>query len=145
MEAFVASFDGGQRASWESFSGTTNVALVGPAGCGKSQVLLPCIADAHRRFGDDAVLVMAWTWVAAEQINGQSYHSYLGIAPVESSKERSLEMVRSKPRICTKLQQTRIVFIVEALTVPGRHFVQLEYVLRRLSPAHIRGEPWGGR
>jgi len=141
----VASFDDGQRAAWESFSGTTNVAVVGPAGCGKSQVLLPCIADARLRFGNDAVLVMAWTWVAAEQIDGQSYHSYLGITPVESSKERSLEMVRSKPRICTKLQQSRVVFIDEAFTFPGRHFVQLEYVLRCLSPAHMQGEPWGGR
>ena len=141
MDACVASFDDGQRAVWEFFSGTTNVAVVGPAGCGKSQVLLPCISDARRRFGDDAVLVMAWTWVAAEKIDGQSFHSYLGITPVESSRERSLEMVRSKPGICTKLEQSRVVFIDEAFTFSGSHFVELEYVSRCLSPAHMQGDP----
>jgi len=61
MDAFLASFDVGQRAAWASFLANTNVGIVDPAGCGKSQVLLPCIADARRRFGDEAVLVMAWT------------------------------------------------------------------------------------
>jgi len=138
MSAFVASFDDGKRAARESFSGTTNVAVVGPAGCGKSQVLLPCIADAFRRCSEDAVLVVAWTWVAAEQIDGQSYHSYFGVTPVESSKERTLEMARSKPRICTQLQQSRVVFIDVTFTFPGRHFVQFEYVLLCLSPAHMQ-------
>jgi len=79
--------------------------------------------------------------VAAEKIDGQAYHSYLGITPVEFSKVRTLEMMRSKPGICTKMQQSRIVFIDEAFTFPGRHFVQLEYVLRCLSRSHLQGEP----
>jgi len=145
MDAFAASFDAGQRAAWASFLGGTNVAVVGPAGCGKSRVLLPCIADARRRYGDAAVLVTAWTWVAAEQIDGRTYHSHLGLSPTESTKERTLEMVMAKPFIRSRLEQSLVVVIDEAFIFPGRHFTQLEFVLRSLSPAHMQGDPWGGR
>lgn len=111
MEAFTESFDAGQRAAWAAFLGGCNVAVVGPAGCGKSRVLLPYIADARRRCGYDAVLVMAWTWAAAGQIDGQSYHSYLGISTSDCSQQHTLQIVMSKPRIRAKLEQARLIVI----------------------------------
>jgi len=117
---------------------------VGPAGCGKSRVLLPCISEARRRNGDSAVLVMSWTWAAARKIDGQTYHSYLGITPGDSSKERTLEMVKGKRGIRTILDRSRVIVIDEARTFSGRHFIQLEFFLRSLSAAHMEGESWGG-
>jgi len=145
MDPTVASFDSGQRAAWDCFLRGENVAVVGPAGCGKSRVLMPCIAEARRRYGEKAVLVMSWTWTAALQIDGQTYHSYLGASPTDLSKERTLQMIRAKPRIRSNLEQSRVVVIDEAPTFPGRHFVLLEFVLRCLSAAHMQGKPWGGR
>lgn len=145
MDTTVASFDSAQRAVWASFLGGKNVAILGPAGCGKSRVLHPCIAEARRRYGDEAVLIMAWTWAAAYQIGGRSYHSYLGISPTEYSKQRTLEMVRANARIRVNLERSRVVIIDEAPTMTSHHFALLEYVLRSLSPAHMQGTPWGGR
>ncbi|OSX74665.1 hypothetical protein BU14_0275s0024 [Porphyra umbilicalis] len=141
MDPIVASFDQGQRAVWASFLSGTNVAVLGPAGCGKSRVLQPCIAAARRDHGDAAVLVMSWTWAAARLIDGQAYHSHIGASPVELSKERTLEMVMSKPRIRGILERSHVVFIDEAPTFPARHFSLLEFVLRSLSPTHMQGEP----
>lgn len=141
----MRTFDDGQRRAWTAFVAGSNVAVVGPAGCGKSRVLLSCIQEARQRYGTDAVLVMAWTWAAAGQIDGQSYHSHLGISTTDCSKEHTLELLMKKPRLRTRLEQSRVVVVDEAPTFPGRHFTQLEFVLRSLSPAHMQGEPWGGR
>lgn len=145
MYPIVSTFDSGQRAAWSSFLSGTNVAVMGPAGCGKSRVLEVCIAAARRLHGDSAVLVMSWTWAAAQQIGGRSYHSFLGIGPGDASKEKTLEDVRRKGRIRTTLELARVIVVDEAPTFPARHFTQLEFVLRALSEDCMQGEPWGGR
>lgn len=145
MDRTVTSFDAGQRAAWASFLSGANVAILGPAGCGKSRVLDSCISAARRLHGESAVLVMSWTWAAAMQVGGRSYHSYLGIGPGDCSKEKTLEMVQAKRRIRTNLELARVVIIDEVCIFPARHFTQLEFVLRSLSSADMQGEPWGGR
>ena len=141
----MASFDDGQRAAWSTFLEGANVAILGAAGCGKSRVLQECIAEARRSYGPKVVLVMAWTWAAAGQIDGVTYHSYFGLSPNETARQQTLEAVMSKTRIRKTLENSRVIVIDEAFIFPGRHFSQLEFVLRSLSPAHLQGEPWGGR
>jgi len=145
MTTDTASLDADQKGAWESFLRHDNVAVVGPAGCGKSRVLMPCILDARRRYGERAVLVMSWTWVAAQLIGGRTYHSFLGITPHELSKQRVLQSIMGKARIRSVLQQSRVVVIEEAPTFRSRHFIQLDFVLRNLSAVHMQGRPWGGR
>lgn len=123
----------------------TNVAILGPAGCGKSRVLELCIVEARRLHGDSAVLVMSWTRAAALQIGGRSYHSFLGIGPGDSSKEKTLEDVRLKRLLRTTLELARVIVVDETPTFPARHFTQLEFMLRALSRDCMQGEPWGGR
>lgn len=74
-----------------------------------------------------------------------TYHSYLGLSSNEAARQQALEAVMSKTRIRETLENSRVIVIDEAFIFPGRHFSQLEFVLRSLSPAHLQGEPWGGR
>lgn len=137
MVVFVRTFDDGQRRAWTAVVDGYNVAIVVPAGCAKSRVLLSCIQQARQRYGPDAVLSMAWTWAAAGQIDGQSYHSHLGISTADCSKELTMKLLTKKPRLRTRLRQSRVVVVDEAPNYPGRHCTQREFILRTSSPAHI--------
>jgi len=64
----------------------TNVALVGPAGCGKSVVLRALVDAGRRRFGHDSVLVLAWAGSATQLVGGLTVSSVLRTTVGDRSK-----------------------------------------------------------
>jgi len=124
----------------------TIVALVGPAGCGKSVVLRSLVDAGRQRFGADAVLVLAWAGSAAHPVVGVTVASVLRTTVGNSSKETILRQMLGDPVAHNELHAVRRVVIDEAPTIQGRSLDRLEFVLRRLSrKPGLECSPFGGR
>jgi len=124
----------------------TNVALVGPAGCGKSVVLRSLVDAGRQRFGADAVLVLAWAGSAAQLVGGVTVASVLRTTVGDPSKETILQRVLGDPAARNELRAVRMVVIDEAPTIQGRWLDRLEFVLRRTAPKPaLECSPFGGR
>lgn len=81
----------GQQECIEMFTGTNrNLFISGPGGTGKSEVL----KHIRQLMADDKVAVLAPTGIAAQVINGKTWHSYFGVGILEGglslSRYRSL-------------------------------------------------------
>lgn len=115
----------------------TNVALMGPAGCGKSAVVQCVMTEGARRFGPDAVLVLSWTGAAAELVNGQTLASVLRTSVRDPSKESIPQRVMGDSQLLAELKCKRLVIIGEAPTIQGLWMNRLEHVLRRTAPTLV--------
>ena len=124
----------------------TNVALVGPAGCGKSVVLRCVVVEGARRFGAEGVLVLAWAGSAAQLVQGRTVASLLKTTVGDPSKESILRRVEGDEGLLAEIQRVRLVVIDEAPTLQGRWMDRLEFVLRRTAPSlSAQCLPFGGR
>ena len=113
----------------------TNVALVGPAGCGKSVVLRSLVDAGRRRFGRAGVLVLAWAGSAAQLVDGVTVSSMLRTTVGDPSKETILWRILGSPASRDELRAVRMIVIDEAPTIQGRWMDRLEFVLRKVSPS----------
>lgn len=125
--------------------GGRNVAAVGAAGCGKSTLLSLVVSVSRRRWGERAVVVLAWAGSGAQLVGGQSVSSLLHVSVGDVSKERILSRVLANPEARRIVETARLVVIDEAPTIPGRWFDRLEYVFRRIAPPTLQCRPFGGR
>lgn len=128
-----------------SVLGGRNVAAVGAAGCGKSTLLSLVMSVSRRRWGERAVVVLAWAGSAAQLVGGQSVSSLLRVSAGDVSKERILSRVLASPEARRIIETARLVVIDEAPTILGRWFDRLEYVFRRIAPPTLQCRPFGGR
>jgi len=124
----------------------TKVALVGPAGCGKSVVPRAVVDAGRRRFGNRGVLVLAWVGSAAQPVDRATVSSVLRTPVANQSKETILWWRFGNPTARDELRAVRMVVIDEAPTIQGRWKARLEFVLRKVAPSPSRELlPFGGR
>ena len=124
----------------------TDVALVGPAGCGKSVVLRALVDAGRRRFGHDGVLVLAWAGSDAQLVGGVTVSSVLRTMVGDRSKETILWRLLGNPTARNELLAVRMVEIDQAPTIKGRWMDRLEFVLRKVAPSPaLEVLPFGGR
>lgn len=146
MAPFEIELDDSQSFACRALFGGKNVALVGPAGCGKSVVLRAVMTETRRRFGEDAVLALAWSGTAAQLVGGCTVASVLRTTVGDPSKETILRRVTGDRHSLNMVKKAKVVVIDEAPTIEGRWMDRLEYVLRRTAPTLIdECKPFGGR
>lgn len=136
-----------QRAALRAALNGTNVAVVGPGGSGKSEVLKHAVRCGQRRWGNAAVVVLAWRGSAAHLLRGMTLSSILRVTVGDPSKERILLRL-CHPRnasLWRELLAVRMVVIDEGPTIAGRWLDRLEYVFRMAAPVLQQGRPFGGR
>lgn len=123
-----------------------SVALVGPAGCGKSAVVRAVVLEGMRLFGAAGVLVLSWTGSAAQLVHGRTLSSVLRTFVGDPLRQAILQRVVGRPELLAELRGTKLVIIDEAPTIQARWMDCLEYVLRRTAST-LTGEclPFGGR
>lgn len=146
MEAPHIQLDGDQANACRHLFAGKNVALVGPAGYGKSVVVRAVVDETRKRFGPSAVLTLAWTGSAAQLVEGRTLASVLRTTVGDPSKESILRRVTGDAELLTVMKRTKLVVIDEAPTIEGRWMDRLEYVLRRTALTLVdECKPFGGR
>lgn len=132
-----------ERAYALSLSGT-NVALLGRAGCGKSEVMRRAISAARSKWGSKSVAVGALSGAAALVIGGQTLHSLYGMDTRPLSREAWLRETLGRPNVVWRLNALRVLFIDEICTLSSSFFMRLAYVMRRVAPPHLQCMPFAG-
>lgn len=143
----AVTLDGHQsRAVSMVFSGM-NVAVVGPAGGGKSETLKAVVRRGKDKWGEKGVVVLAWSGSAANLVEGRTLASFLTVTVGDPSKESILKRLL-EPRnrvIWSGILAVRLIVIDEAPTIEGRWFDRLEYVFRMAASVFNQCLPFGGR
>ncbi len=129
-----------------------NIILTGGAGCGKSHTLKRSIADTLLRYGMDSFVVLASTKMAAQLVNGSTFHSFLGLKPDEEGKHTTFEedqdmvgkhMKNMKDTTKVLRMQTtlKVIYIDEVGMLSNDHITFLNEILQ-----FIKGNknPFGG-
>lgn len=101
-----------QRLAFQKFTTEdTNLALLGPAGTGKSYVL-----KKMQEYCDEfqiPYLVTATTGVSAELVNGTTIHSALGLGIDFSNPMAMVEKIKKNPRALAAWKNTHVLFVDE--------------------------------
>eukprot|EP00168_Porphyra_purpurea_P015207 TRINITY_DN4596_c0_g1_i2.p1 TRINITY_DN4596_c0_g1~~TRINITY_DN4596_c0_g1_i2.p1 ORF type:complete len:168 (+),score=16.99 TRINITY_DN4596_c0_g1_i2:345-848(+) len=114
----------------------SNVALVGPAGCGKSAVLRVLVDAGSQRYGPDGVLVLAWASSVAQLVGGATVASVLRSSVGDPSKDSIFRRILGDTEALGKLRRARLVVIDEAPTIQGRWMDRLEFVFRKTARSY---------
>lgn len=125
----------------------TNVAVVGPGGCGKSETLKMVVRLGTERWGEKGVVVLAWSGSAANLVEGRTLASLLQVTVGDPSKESILKRLL-EPRnkdLWADLMKVLLVVIDEAPTIEGLWFDRLEFVFRMAASVFKQCRPFGGR
>jgi hypothetical protein len=132
-----------QLLALQSVCGGKNVAILGPAGTGKSfiiGVIKKMAADKECRMN---VMVTATTGLAASCIDGTTLHSAMGIGTVGlvGPVQAASDMLRSNPRKCKALQTANVLIVDEISMISGEYMRFASEVV-----GHIRrnAQPFGG-
>lgn len=150
MEAVLApaeapvQLDPAQQAAIDSFESGLNVALLGRAGSGKSEVLRRMIASASAKWSRDEVAVTALSGSAALVVGGQTLHSLFGMDTRPLSRDAWLRITLTRHSVCARLNALRVLFIDEICTVPSSLFDRLSYVMRRVGPPYMQNLSFAG-
>ncbi len=129
-----------------------NVILTGGAGCGKSHALKRSIADTLLRFGMDSFVVLASTKMAAQLVNGSTFHSFLGLKPDEEGKHTTFEQdqdmvgkhiknMKDTTRVLRMQTTLKIIYIDEVGMLSKDHMTFLNDILQFIKD---NTKPFGG-
>ncbi len=116
-----------------------NVFLTGAAGSGKTFVLNQFIA--HLRQHKISVGVTASTGIAATHIGGMTIHSWSGIGIKESLSSDEIDKLKTKSRLKSRFQKTKILIIDE---ISMLHGVRLDLVDQVCRAFKDEAKPFGG-
>jgi ATP-dependent DNA helicase PIF1 len=129
-----------QRTVVDKVLARENVFMTGGAGVGKSHVLKCVVAIARRR--GMKVVVTASTGVAADQIDGVTLHSQLGLGLAQEPLPVLLKKVARSGKIKKKWAGVQLLVIDEVSMVDPDFFETVDQVLRALFRKPLL--PFGG-
>lgn len=136
--------DATQQRALNQFQSGLNVALLGRAGSGKSEVMRGMVSSAYAKRSRDEVAVTSLSGSAARVIGGQTLHFLFGMDTRPLSRGAWLRVILQRHGVCMRLNALRVLFIDEKCTVPLSLFDRLSYVMRRVAPPHLQYNPFGG-
>lgn len=119
-----------------------NVAIIGPAGTGKSFIIRTIKDMCAQPRCNMRVLVTATTGVAATAIDGVTLHSAMGFGiTFQSPVDIANDLIRHKPRLCAELRIINMLVIDEISMIEPAYMKKASDVL-----SHIRKQaaPFGG-
>jgi len=123
--------------------GGANCFFTGPAGVGKSYLLVYTIQKLKERWpGANEVAVTAPTGIAASHVNGVTIHSFGGIGLGKGSSDALLQKVQSNPAAAARWIAVKALVIDEISMLDSKLFDTLDFIAR-----NVRGrllEPFGG-
>jgi len=145
MEAVTpVTLDPCQERSHALYRSGSNAALLGRAGCGKSEVMRRMVSASRLTWGSERVAVVALSGAAALVIGGQTLHSLFGMDTRPLSKEGWLRETLLGPNVVCRLNALRVMFIDEVCTLPSSLFTRVAFVMRRVAPPHLQHLPFAG-
>jgi len=140
----LVTLDASQERAMALFLARSNVALLGRAGCGKSEVMRRMIMAARSKWGNECVAVGALSGSAALVIGGQTLHSLFGMNTRPLSREAWLRETLSRPQVVKRFNALRVLIMDEVCTLSSQLFTRFGYVMRRVGPPHMQHLPFGG-
>ena len=133
---------------WRAYKEGRNVAVIGPAGTGKTLMVNAMLDDnaeqLHEEFGAEAVIdslrvVCGSTGMAAVNIKGTTLHSAFGIGDEKMSVNDVLRRMRADKR--GRLQHARLCVLDEFSMISATMLDLVDRLLRRIRDSD---EPFGG-
>ena len=109
------------------------VIIQGKSGTGKSCVINQIVHEINSYYNYNASLLMAFTGVAANNINGQTIHSTLRIRPQSVYAELTGE---TKSTFEDELNDVKLIIIGEASMLGLNLFYKIDRRLRGAKPSH---------
>jgi len=136
--------DASQQRALSLFEAGSNVAVLGRAGCGKSEVTRRMISMAIATHGREAVAVTALSGSAALIVSGQTLHSLFSMNTRPMGHDAWLRETLKRPEVCRRLNRLRVLFIDEVCTLSSSLFSRFGFVMRRVAPPHMQHLPFAG-
>lgn len=116
-----------------------NIFLTGEPGAGKTYTLNKFIEEARER--GKRIAITASTGIAASHINGQTIHSWSGLALRDSIADHEIERMSYKPYLVEKYNICDILIIDEISMLHGSRLDMIDRVARWLRESK---KPFGG-
>jgi len=136
--------DASQQRALSLFESGSNVAVLGRAGCGKSEVTRRMISMAIASHGREAVAVTALSGSAALIVSGQTLHSLFSMNTRPMGHDAWLRETLKRPEVFRRLNRLRVLFIDEVCTLSSSLFSRFGFVMRRVAPPHMQHLPFAG-
>lgn len=128
-----------QSAALQLMLSGRNVFLTGEAGTGKSTIL----HELRKRYGDEGIVFLAPTGMAASNIKGQTIHSFFRLTPGLLSPDTIEELGDSRTRML--LSEVQTVVIDEISMVRSDVFAAIDHRFREVACGENRNRPFAGK